>query len=156
SVCNDVGMFRFAAQDIDRAAFQVVFGSGAAEKRSGIGVGDTAASIVLIERALKRPEQEIAFCAVIIDNTQATVGAAVFGYELFAHFCNISDLASYDEELPHLDLCIFLELPRLPHASVQVAFDLAQDRSKLLKVTANGSVGNLFGGADFLTRLYML
>src|SRR5260221_4774296 len=123
---GDKGVIRQAAEHIDRAAWDVVFLPGLREQWASVRIGQAASRLVFVERPLERPEQEIAFGSVGVNDPEPGIGLAVRCFEAVPDLCDIDDLAAQYEEVAGGDTGIPAERPRLATLGLEIAFGLLE------------------------------
>src|SRR5687768_13608900 len=70
---RDLGMIGLAPEDIHSPAQQVVFFGMRSKKGPCIWLRDSATGFILVERVLKRTDEEVALGAIAIDHPQSCI-----------------------------------------------------------------------------------
>ena len=99
---------------------------------------------------MERADQEIAFRSVVVDQTEAAVGAAVVADELLSNHGHEDFLAIEDEHLAFIHLGILLKLDGLSCSGFEIPLDLLEDGLEVTEVFAARALGDFLGRADFL------
>ncbi len=104
AVLRDIGMIGQGAQDVDRAAFDIVGIKFAAEgELPALGRGQPPRGGVVVERALERAQQQIALGAVGEDEAQAAVHFPGGGFQRLADLGDVERDAVENEKVPGLN-----------------------------------------------------
>src|SRR3546814_18307273 len=77
AVLLDVRVRRLAAQDIDRAAFQIVWLSSVPEERTRALLAHAPGSLIPVERFLERAGEHGCLGRIVVDDPNPPVGALV-------------------------------------------------------------------------------
>ena len=104
AVLRDIGMIGEGAQDVDRAAFDII-GLKLSAKRElpALGRGQPPCGGVVVERSLERAQQQIAFGAIGEDEAQAAVHFPGGGFQRFADLCDVERDSIENEKVPGLN-----------------------------------------------------
>ncbi|MCY1372749.1 hypothetical protein D9M69_599800 [compost metagenome] len=98
---------------------------------------------------MQRPEQEIAFSAIRVDDPEPRVRLTIRCSEHIPHFSDVDKLSAENEEVTCRDACISAEGARLPDARLEFALRLLKQRLEAVEILASLAV------CDFLCRPYL-
>jgi len=143
-------MVRLAAQNIDRAACQIIVSALLREQRSGVGIGDEPCRCVAVKRTLKGAHQQIALGSVVVDDTQTAITTVVLCPEILTLLGDVGNLTLDNEalfllNLCHPDLVQGLDGKRMADAGLQLSLHPFENWLELLEVLADGAIGNFLG-----------
>src|SRR3546814_17769939 len=104
AVLLDVRVRRLAAQDIDRAAFQIVWLSSVPEERTRALLAHAPGSLIPVERFLERAGEPGCLGRIVVDDTNPPVGALVLRCQGFGRLSDVRQLPPTHQEVYGLQL----------------------------------------------------
>src|SRR3546814_9221890 len=99
----DVRVGRLAAQDIDRAAFQIVWLSSVPEERTRALLAHAPGSLIPVERLLERAGEHGCLGRIVVDDPNPPVGALVLRCKGVGRRSDVSQLPADDKEVSGLN-----------------------------------------------------
>src|SRR5271156_4156430 len=101
---------------MDRPRGLIIFCELVGEKRPSDRIGNPSARCVIIQRALQRAHEHIAFGAIVEDHTKTRVRAALSVRKYFAHLGDAGILAANNEPCTRPNFGLQLERTSLANA----------------------------------------
>jgi len=125
-----------------------------------VNIRNDACRFVSIKGTLERAHQQIAFLAVVVDDSQTAITSVVLRLEVFANVRDVGNLPLNNEELVFLNLCQsnFIQLLQrqgFSHAVFQLPLYALEEGFELFKILTNGAICNLFSGTLFSGTTYV-